>query len=290
MVATQARPYPQDVKDDFLVTVDDVTLGGTVEGEGDPVLLLHGGPGMGGEYLESLVEELRGSFRVAKYQQRGLAPSSTDGPFTVGDQVADVRRVLDALGWEQAVVVGHSWGGHLALHVAHDLPDRVRGALCVDPWGGVGDGGAAAFEAELQARTPASDWQRAEELDEVALRGEATDDQLQESMGLIWAAYFADPAAAPPMPRVRMSTHAYADTMASAVDLLPGLEAALPDIRVPMGFVAGAASPIPTTSSTDTAELIPGAWVTVVEGAGHFVWHERPGAVLEAVRRLVGHG
>src|SRR5688500_18198530 len=122
MVATRVRPYPQDVKDDFLVTVDDVTLGGTVEGEGDPVLLLHGGPGLGFEYLEPVVEELRGSFRVASYQQRGLAPSSTDGPFTVADQVADVRRVLDALGWQQAVVVGHSWGGHLALHVAHDLP------------------------------------------------------------------------------------------------------------------------------------------------------------------------
>jgi proline iminopeptidase len=289
MVATRVRPYPQDVKDDFLVTVDDVTLGGTVEGEGDPVLLLHGGPGLGFEYLEPVVEELRGSFRVASYQQRGLAPSSTDGPFTVADQVADVRRVLDALEWQQAVVVGHSWGGHLALHVAHDLPDRVRGALCVDPWGGVGDGGAAAFEAELRARTPASDWRRAEELDELALRGEATDEELQESMRLIWAAYFADPGAAPPMPPVRMSTDAYAETMVSANELLPRLEAALPDIRVPVGFVAGAGSPFPTTSSSDSADRIAGAWVAVVEGAGHFVWHERPGAVLAAALRLTDH-
>jgi proline iminopeptidase len=278
------------VEDDFLVTVDGVTLGGTVQGDGDPVLLLHGGPGMGFEYLEPLVDELRASFRVASYQQRGLAPSSTDGPFTVADQVADTRRVLDALGWDQAVVVGHSWGGHLALHVAHDLPDRVRAALCVDPMGGVGDGGEAAFGAELEARTPAADWQRAHELDELALRKEANEDEQQESLRLIWAAYYADPTAAPPMPPVRMSTDAYAETMASATELLPRLEAALPDIRVPVGFVAGAGSPIPTTSSSDTADRIPGAWVTVVEGAGHFVWHERPGAVLEAVRRLVGPG
>ncbi len=289
MVATRVRPYPHAVKDDFLVTVDDVTLGGSVEGEGDPVLLLHGGPGLGFEYLEPLVEELRGSFRVASYQQRGLAPSSTDGPFTVADQVADVRRVMDALGWQQAVVVGHSWGGHLAVHVAHDLPDRVRGALSVDPWGCVGDGGTAAFVAELEARTPAADWKRAEELDELALRGEATDDELQESLRLIWAAYYADHDAAPPMPPVRMSTDAYAETMASANEVLPRLEAALPDIRVPVGFVAGAGSPMPTTASTDTADRIPGAWATVLEGTGHFVWHERPGAVLEAVQRLVDH-
>ena len=290
MVATGLPPYPQDMRDDFSVTVDGVTLGGTVEGEGDPVLLLHGGPGMGFEYLEPLVDELRGSFRVASYQQRGLAPSSTDGPFTVADQVADARRVLDALGWEQAVVVGHSWGGHLALHVAHDLPNRVRAALCVDPMGGVGDGGEAAFGAELEARTPAADWQRADELDKLALRKEATEEEQQESLRLVWPAYYADPAAAPPMPYVRMSMDAYADTMASAVELLPSLEAGLPHIRVPTGFVAGGGSPIPTTVSSDTADRIPGAWVMVVEGAGHLVWHERPGAVLEAVRRLVGRG
>jgi pimeloyl-ACP methyl ester carboxylesterase len=289
MVATVIRPYPREMKDDFLVTVDGVTLGGTVEGEGDPVLLLHGGPGLGFEYLEPVVEELRGSFRVASYQQRGLAPSSTDGPFTVADQVADVRQVLDFLGWEQAVVVGHSWGGHLAVHVAHDLPDRVRGALSVDPWGCVGDGGTEAFVAELEARTPAPDWQRAEELDELALRGEATDDQLLESLQLIWPAYYAEPEKAPPMPPVRMSTDAYAETMASAEEQLPRLEAALSDIRVPVGFVAGAASPMPSTASTETAERIPGAWAMVLPGVGHFVWHERPGAVLEAVRRLVGH-
>ena len=197
--------------------------------------------------------------------------------------------MLDALGWRRAVVVGHSWGGHLALHVAHDLGDRVRGALCVDPMGGVGDGGSAAFVAELEARTPAPDWQRAEELDAWALRGAATDDEAQEGMRLVWPAYYADPGAAPPMPHMRMSNDAYAETMASAEEQLPRLEAALPDIRVPVGFVAGAGSPIPTTTSTDTADRIPGAWVTVVEGAGHFVWHERPGAVLEAARRLVDH-
>jgi pimeloyl-ACP methyl ester carboxylesterase len=289
MVATRPRAYPRLVKDDFLVTVDGVTLGGSVQGEGDPLLLLHGGPGMGVEYLEPLADELSGSFQVAAHQQRGLAPSSPGGPFTVADHVADVRRVLDVLQWEKALVVGHSWGGHLALHVAQGLADRVRGALCVDPMGGVGDGGSAAFVAELEARTPAADWRRAEELDELAMRGEANDDELQESLRLVWPAYYARPDLAPPMPPVRMSNDAYVETMASATEQLPRLEAALPDLRVPVGFVAGAGSPIPTTVSTDTADRIPGAWVTVIEGAGHFVWHERPGAVLEAVRRLLGH-
>jgi pimeloyl-ACP methyl ester carboxylesterase len=73
---------------------------------------------------------------------------------------------------------------------------------------------------------------------------------------------------------------------ASIVAELPLLEAQLPGIRVPVGFVHGARSPMPLGASTDAAERIPGAWVEVVDGAGHFVWVEAPGAVRSALRRL----
>jgi pimeloyl-ACP methyl ester carboxylesterase len=43
---------------------------------------------------------------------------------------------------------------------------------------------------------------------------------------------------------------------------------------------------MPVAASTDTADLIPGAWVDIVDGAGHFVWVEAPGAVRTALRRL----
>jgi len=67
---------------------------------------------------------------------------------------------------------------------------------------------------------------------------------------------------------------------------LPKVEAGLPGIRVPVGFVHGSRSPMPLESSTDAAERIPGAWVDVVEGGGHFIWVEAPGAVRASLRRL----
>jgi pimeloyl-ACP methyl ester carboxylesterase len=67
---------------------------------------------------------------------------------------------------------------------------------------------------------------------------------------------------------------------------LPKLEAGLPQIRVPVGFVHGSRSLIPVEASTDAAERIPGTWVEVVEGAGHFIWVEAPSAVRDALRRL----
>jgi pimeloyl-ACP methyl ester carboxylesterase len=45
---------------------------------------------------------------------------------------------------------------------------------------------------------------------------------------------------------------------------------------------------MPLGASTDAADRIPGAWVEVVDGAGHFIWVEAPGAVRTSLRRLTG--
>ena len=255
-------------------------------GEGPPVLLLHGGPGLGFDYLADLAGELAEENDVAWYQQRGLAPSAVDGPCSVGADVEDARRVLDALGWRTAFVVGHSWGGHLALHVAAAMSERLLGVLAVDPLGSVGDGCWPEFDEEIFRRTPESVRERAREIDELSMSGEASDELALEGMRLVWPAYFADPAEAPPMPELRIATERSAEMVPSILAELPALEAGLPGIRVPVGFVHGSGSPMPLAASADAAERIPGAWVEVVDGAGHFVWVEAPGAVRTSLRRL----
>jgi pimeloyl-ACP methyl ester carboxylesterase len=261
-------------------------IAGRRAGNGPPVLLLHGGPGLSFDYLRDLADELAEENDVAWYQQRGQAPSAVDGPHTVATDVEDARRVLDALGWETAYVVGHSWGGQLALHVAEAMPDRLRGVLCVDPLGAVGDGRWPEFDEEIFRRTPESVRDRAREIDELSMHGGADNALALEGMRLVWPAYFADPEAAPPMPEVGVAIDRTAQMVPSINAELPKLEAGLPQIRVPVGFVHGSRSPMPLEASTDAAERIPGAWVDVVEGAGHFIWVEAPGAVRASLRRV----
>jgi pimeloyl-ACP methyl ester carboxylesterase len=268
-------------------TVDDGPLiAGRRAGTGPPVLLLHGGPGLGFDYLRDLADELAEENDVAWYQQRGLEPSAAEGPYTVATDVGDARRVLDALGWQRAYVVGHSWGGQLALHIAVAMPERLLGVLAVDPLGPVGDGRWPEFDEEMFRRTPEPVRARARELDELAMAGKVDDELALEGMRLVWPAYFADPERAPPMPELRYGSERSAEMVPSIQAELPALEAGLPRIRVPVGFVHGSRSPMPLAASTDGAERIPGAWVEVVEGAGHFVWVEAPGAVRASLRRL----
>ena len=271
---------------EFTTTDDGPLIAGLRAGSGPPVLLLHGGPGVGFEYLRDLADELAQENTVAWHQQRGLAPSAAEGPYTVATDVGDVRRVLDALGWEKAYVVGHSWGGHLALHVAEAMPERLFAVLAVDPLGSVGDGRWPEFDEEMFRRTPEEVRARARELDVLTTEGGASDELALEQMRLVWPAYFADPDRAPPMPELRMASERSAQMGRSILAELPALEAGLPQIRVPVGFVHGSRSPMPVAASTDAADRIPGAWVDVVEGAGHYVWFEAPGAVSASLRRL----
>jgi proline iminopeptidase len=271
----------------FSVDVNGGYLSGWIEGEGVPILVLHGGPGMGVDYLSELIAELAERHQVAAYQQRGVEPSSARAPYDVATQTDDVVAVLDHLGWDRVIVVGHSWGGHLLLHLMGRHPGRVAGACVVDPLGGVGDGGIAEFEAEMSRRTPPEDLARAEALDQLALAGRASPEELDESMRLFWPAYFPTRESASPYRPIPLSREAYAATFESLLEELPRLADRLKDCRVPTVFVHGSDSPMPVTASSATAEVIGDAAVEIVDGAGHFIWLDQPGTVVSAADGLL---
>ena len=272
----------------FAAEVAGGSLHGWTSGRDGPrVLLLHGGPGASFAYMDGLAEEIGAGFEVATYQQRGIEPSTLAGPFAVDREVADAVAVLDALAWERAWIVGHSWGGHLLLHIAAAAPERLNGGLAIEPLGATADGGAEAFEAELLRRIPERDRERATALDEQAMRGEGGPEAALEAMRLVWPAYFASPDHVMDFRDTTTSVPAYAGLLASLQRELPRLESALAELEVPLGFLAAERSPMPhDLAAGATARAIPNAWLEVVPGAGHYPWFERPGCVRSALQRL----
>jgi len=100
----------------------------------DPVILVHGGPGLAG-YLSELGEVLAESHRVIEYHQRGVVGSDYFGEITIAQHVEDLAAVVQHYTAETQppIVIGHSWGGVLALTFAAQHPELIDRVVVHSP-------------------------------------------------------------------------------------------------------------------------------------------------------------
>jgi len=98
-------------------------------GTGDPVLLIMG-HAYGADMWHRTAPELAASYRVIRFDNRGVGRSSDPpGPYPVPLMAQDALAVLDAAGVGSAHVYGVSMGGFIALQLALDHPGRVRSLI-----------------------------------------------------------------------------------------------------------------------------------------------------------------
>src|SRR5215468_1226048 len=104
----------------------------TEEGSGPLVVLCHGFPESWYSWRHQLPALAAAGYHAVAPDMRGYG--ATDAPdeiarYTLLHLVGDVIGILDGLGAETAVVVGHDWGAPVAWHAALLRPDRVRGVV-----------------------------------------------------------------------------------------------------------------------------------------------------------------
>ena len=137
---------PATVDDDATlqaVDVDGTRLHVDVRGpDGAPVIvLLHGGPGGDFRYMLPLADPgvpgaLVSDHRLVFFDQRGTGLSRRHGPDEISMELyqSDLEQLVDAVSpHNPVVIVGHSWGSVYAAWYIGRHPDRVRGAVLVEP-------------------------------------------------------------------------------------------------------------------------------------------------------------
>jgi pimeloyl-ACP methyl ester carboxylesterase len=104
-------------------------------GEGPDVVLIHGLTGDLSIWLLSQAMGVLGrSFRVTAYDLRGHGYSDVPpSGYTSADQASDALAIMDALKIDRAMLVGHSFGGVIAMHAAVMQPDRIEAVVLSDP-------------------------------------------------------------------------------------------------------------------------------------------------------------
>jgi pimeloyl-ACP methyl ester carboxylesterase len=108
--------------------LDDIALHVRDEGDGPPVLLVHGWPDTGDLWRDKTAALVAAGYRVIAPDLRGFGDSdrpSDVAAYTAERLVGDVAGLLDRLGIRRAHLVGHDWGAAVGWMTAALLPDRV---------------------------------------------------------------------------------------------------------------------------------------------------------------------
>jgi len=113
------------------VTVNGIEMYVETRGDGEPLLLLHGGVGAGSNWNLIFKEPPQG-YRLIIPDLRGHGSSTNpSGEFTFRQSGLDVLALLDQLGIEKCKAIGLSMGAKTLLHVATQQPSRVEAMVLV---------------------------------------------------------------------------------------------------------------------------------------------------------------
>jgi len=276
------------------VQANGVRLWTVTQGEGDPIVLCHGGPGLW-DYLEPLGEALSTTSMVHRYDQRGCGRSGSMLPYDVGTMVADLESLRRRWGHERWVVAGHSWGADLALTYTVAFPTRVRGLIYVSGTGLDLDWRDDYRAVQRQRLTFEELLDLGKLWSRVSKGGTIAETTEVAYLRLLWSADFADRQKAKKLveellqSRRRPNCEVNRDILEDWRRLLTGGEVKkrARELKVPVLVVHGEGDPRPCRIARRLAETIPGSRLEILPEVGHFPWLEAPESFVALMREFI---
>lgn len=246
---------------------------------GTAVVLLHGQPGTGGdwEWVTPLIED---RYTLVVPDRPGYGRTGGAATGFAGNATAVVA-LLDHLGIDRAILVGHSWAGGIGLAAAVDHPGRVAGLVLVSS---VGPGDPVGWDDHLLAMPVVGEVlaattiggiglvlgrRRVQSLASSRLRGWPQDavtalTRLTRGGSRVWRSFVVEQRA--------------------LISELPGLAGGLDRIDTPTAVVHGRTDHmVPPAVAEHLSRAISGATLTIIPRVGHLLPHDRPEAVAAAI-------
>jgi pimeloyl-ACP methyl ester carboxylesterase len=268
MTATEVGTRRFDVR-----SADGTPLAVWVDGDGPPVVLVHGSM-CDHTAFDPLVAELRGAMATYAMDRRGFGASGDAAGYAIEREFEDVAAVVRAVAARTGGTValwGHSYGAGCAMGGAA-LTGDVHRLVLYEP--GLGIPYPAGSIEEIEAALAAGDMETAARLVLVGIVGvtEAEMDALRSSPR--WPTLLAS---APTVPRECRAEDGWR--------YRPG---AFDGIAAPTLLLAGSESPPVLRQATDrAAAAIPGARVRMLQGHAHLAIRTDPALVAAAIRQFV---
>lgn len=271
-----------------LVSTEDARIFYEVVGDGDPVIVVHGGPGLDHNYLRPGLDILGNRLELAYYDQRGTGRSTTEiGPETINIRafLDDIEALREALGHDRVHILTHSFGSRIGLAYARSYPERVRSLVLLNP---VEPG------TRYRASTAGRQTARREPVDSLELASLTTSEgfaahdpgTMERVFQLAFRAALRDPDQVEElnlalMPATARNGQKIAELLGNELGSQDGWSL-LDDVTAPTLVVHGRYDLPPLEMSTELAERLPAGELKILE-TGHFPFVEDRDALLAVV-------
>jgi proline iminopeptidase len=300
-------PPAQTAGEGFWQVESDIQLHYFAAGQGRPVLIVHGGPGIPYTQPWKGLEPLTDRYRFYYYDQRGCGQSThpidtfssknyyanmtqLDQTLGLGAQIADIDRIRQILGEEKLILVGHSFGGMIASLYAAEFPERVEALILIAPAETlVMPPPSGGLYAQVRQRLPADQLPAYDAYLKRYFNYQNLFSESEQSLAQLNGEFVPYYKQALPQAVIPAEGNA-GGWMVQAIYLGMGTRndyrPALKAVTAPVLVLHGAGDLQPEAASRLYSEAFPNARFQVIESATHFMFEEQPEAFAAAVEQF----
>ncbi len=261
-------------------------------GNGEPLIVLHGGPGLDHTYFLPQMQELASNYRLIFYDQRACGRSSISvQPETISMDgfVEDLEALRQQMGLDQINLMGHSWGGLLAMHYSIKYPQHLKSLILCNSVGATTEGREQEAAILQSRRTKTDSVEQGYVLESEAYKSGQIG-AYQDIFRILFRPQFYD------RKKTRELTLTFQETFRETSRMMhllgPDLReydlgAQLEQVEVPTLLVYGDYDPWSTLAAPDILGHLPNAKLETIKNCGHFPYIEEPEQFFKIVRNFL---
>jgi proline iminopeptidase len=271
------------------ISLNGVELYYKIMGEGEPIVVLHGGPGLDHNHMLPLAE-LANNYKVVFYDQR-MTGNSTGIPdadsITVNHFVQDLEEIRKQLKLGKMHLLGHSWGAGLAMFYSIKYPNNLSKLILLGCGGASTEYFGEHFE-NIQKNTSPEDSLTLKQIEQsqafknkeakafkqyyrIAVKPLFHDQSLPERLDWVYGKNTAKN-------QMKVANLLMKDL--GEFDIYDKLSS----IHCPTLIIQGDSDPSPCGSTYKVHKHIEGSKVIFLQDTGHFILHESPNQVFSIIR------
>jgi len=263
-------------------------------GNGDPIVILHGGPGLGHNYLFPHFKRLAKNYRVIFYDQRSSGRSTgheNPSGITMANFVEDLEELRSTFALPKLNILGQSWGGLLALNYAIRYPEKLKTLILLESAGASSEY-ISQFHQNVENRLTVKAKEELQTIGFINRHGERIGNSFNKYLFLYFQAYFYDQNLANKLyidyfddemaRKGLLSSERFADYLQD-YDLFEALN----KISCPTLIIHGDFDPIPFHQIQRIHRNIAGSEFVLLQQCGHFAHIEKSKQCFDTIENFL---